>query len=201
VNPTTVSHPSAGYQLDDADLLNAYLAGDERAFETLIRRHRGRMMASILQIVRDRDIAEDLYQEALIKIVNVLRKGHYDEKGKFLPWALRVCRNQAIDHFRREKRNPQFNASDHSALLDNFYYTEESRERGMIRAEEKVFMRDLIRKLPEKQREVLIMRHYNNLSFKDIAELTDVSINTALGRMRYALVNLRKLAEERGYAA
>ncbi|MFW5659647.1 MAG: RNA polymerase sigma factor [Bacteroidota bacterium] len=195
-------HPTYGETYDgagDSLLIKDYLDGNQKAFEELVTRHRAKMISSILTITKDRDVAEDLYQDALIKIVKVLNKGGYNEKGKFLPWALRLCRNLAIDFFRKEKRNPQINASDNTAFLDNFYSTSESREREFIREENKRFVRDIIRELPENQREVLIMRHYNKMSFKEIAQLTDVSINTALGRMRYALVNLRKLADERGY--
>lgn len=193
--PTLAPHAA-----DDSLLVQQYLKGSHRAFEQLLRRHRAKMVSTILHIVKDRDVADDLYQEACIKIVNVLNKGGYDEKGKFLPWALRVARNQAIDYFRRQRRNPTVNASDNAAFMDNFYATEDHRERQMIRQENKAFVRELIRELPKAQREVLIMRTYGGLSFKEIARLTDVSINTALGRMRYALNNLRKLADERGYS-
>ena len=197
MNTQTFGSPYDGS--NDSLLIKDYLDGNQRAFEELITRHRAKMLSSILTITKDRDVAEDLYQDALIKIVKVFRKGGYNEKGKFLPWALRLCRNLAIDYFRKEKRNPQINASDNASFLDNFYNTSESREREYVRDENKRLVRELIRELPDNQREVLIMRHYNKMSFKEIARLTDVSINTALGRMRYALVNLRKLADQRGY--
>lgn len=188
------------HQQDDSALIQTYVSGDERAFEELINRHRPKIMSTIMNIVKDREVAEDLFQEATIKIVDVLKQGRYDEKGKFLPWALRVARNLAIDQFRKEKRNPQISAGDNIQMLENLYSSGDRREREIIRSENTRMVREMIRELPAKQREVLIMRHYNGLSFKEIAELTDVSINTALGRMRYALVNLRKIADKKGYS-
>jgi RNA polymerase sigma-70 factor (ECF subfamily) len=167
---------------DDASLVQRALAGDERAFEHLLKRHRTKLMASILQVVPCRDTAEDVYQE----------------KGKFLPWALRIVRNLAIDQFRRQKRSPQVNVGENTAFLDQLHRTDANPEKRAVQNENKRTVRRLIRNLPQPQREVLIMRHYNNLSFKDIARLTDVSINTALGRMRYAMANLRRMAEEQG---
>lgn len=183
-------------RLEDKELINRYLAGDKHGLELLIRRHRGKMFATILQIVKDRSIAEDLYQEALIKIVQVFDDGKYNEEGKFLPWALRVARNLSIDYFRKEKRNPQIKHTDSLPMLENLFRQDENIEKQIIREENTRYVRGLIDRLPDKQKEVLIMRHYNELSFKEIARLTNVSINTALGRMRYALVNLRKMINE-----
>lgn len=183
---------------DDASLVQRALAGDERAFEHLLKRHRTKLMASILQVVPCRDTAEDVYQDALLKICLVFQRGEYDEKGKFLPWALRIVRNLAIDQFRRQKRSPQVNVGENTAFLDQLHRTDANPEKRAVQDENKRTVRRLIRNLPQPQREVLIMRHYNNLSFKDIARLTDVSINTALGRMRYAMANLRRMAEEQG---
>jgi RNA polymerase sigma-70 factor (ECF subfamily) len=198
VNPLSKNNPTPLSKLDDSALMELARVGDMRAFEILIKRHRSKMLATILQVVKDREMAEDLYQDALLKIYQVVQAGEYDEKGKFLPWALRVARNLAIDQFRRERRNPQINAGDNTAFLDYLHHTDHNQERKLVQDENRRMVRKLIRMLPDKQREVLIMRHYNQMSFKEIAEMTDVSINTALGRMRYALVNLRKLAEERG---
>ncbi len=186
----------AQYQVDDKELIARYLQGDIRSFEILIRRHKAKILSTILQIVKDRTVAEDLYQETLIKIVNVFHDGKYNEEGKFLPWALRVARNLSIDYFRKEKRNPQIKNSEAILSLENIFKTDESMEKAMIREENTKYVRKLINRLPEKQKEVLIMRHYNELSFKEIARLTNVSINTALGRMRYALVNLRKMVAQ-----
>lgn len=182
---------------EDQELLDRFKAGDRRSFETLVKRHKAKIFANILQIVKDRSVAEDLYQETLIKIINVLEGGRYNEEGKFLPWALRVARNLSIDYFRKEKRNPQIKNSDAILLMENLFRSEENMEKTIIRRENTHLVRTLINKLPDKQKEVLIMRHYNELSFKEIAQLTNVSINTALGRMRYALVNLRKLVDQK----
>jgi RNA polymerase sigma factor (sigma-70 family) len=183
---------------EDKELIGDFVAGNPRAFEVLVRRHKAKVYSTILQIVKDRTIAEDIYQETLIKILGVIQDGRYNEEGKFLPWVLRVARNLSIDFFRKEKRNPQLKNSEAVMLLDNLFKTEDNMEKTLIRQETTRMVRQLINQLPDKQKEVLIMRHYNELSFKEIAQLTDVSINTALGRMRYALVNLRKLVSQHG---
>lgn len=194
---TTDIHPKFT-QREDKELIHAFVEGDTHAFEILVRRHRAKVYSTILQIVKDRSIAEDIYQETLIKILGVIQEGRYNEEGKFLPWVLRVARNLSIDYFRREKRNPQIKNSEAMLLMENFFRTDENQEKAIIREETTRYVRSLINQLPDKQREVLIMRHYNEMSFKEIAKLTDVSINTALGRMRYALVNLRKLIAKTG---
>lgn len=179
--------------MEDRELVLQFQRGNTRSFELLVRRHKAKIFSTILQIVKDRTVAEDLYQETLIKILSVIQDGKYNEEGKFLPWALRVARNLSIDYFRKEKRNPQMKNSEALLSLENVFRTDESMEKALIRQENTTYVRKLINQLPEKQKEVLIMRHYNDMSFKEIAKLTNVSINTALGRMRYALVNLRKL--------
>jgi RNA polymerase sigma factor (sigma-70 family) len=189
----TVGHLTKFTHREDKELVNDFVGGNERAFETLVKRHKAKVFSTILQIVKDRNIAEDLYQETLIKIIGVIQEGRYNEEGKFLPWALRVARNLSIDYFRKEKRNPQIKNTDALMLMDNLFRSDDNMEKAMIRQENTQFVRKLINRLPDKQKEVLIMRHYNDMSFKEIAKLTDVSINTALGRMRYALVNLRKM--------
>jgi len=188
--------PYRSTHTEDKELLQSYIGGEKRSFETLVKRHKAKLFATILQIVKDRDVAEDLMQETLIKIVNVIQDRKYNEEGKFLPWAVRVARNLSIDYFRREKRNPLLRNTDAVNLMENRFRTDENREKQLIREENTSMVRRLINQLPDKQKEVLIMRHYNEMSFKEIAEQTNVSINTALGRMRYALVNLRKLADE-----
>ena len=185
-------------QLGDQGLVQAFQQGDRRAFEVLVRRHRAKLLGTILNVVKERTVAEDLYQEALMKIAQVIVSGRYNEEGKFLPWALRIARNAAIDSFRKDKRAPQMKRGDSLTGLEHVFRTEDNMERQMIRQETTQYVRKLIDRLPDKQKEVLIMRHYNELSFKEIARLTDVSINTALGRMRYALVNLRKLVQKGG---
>jgi RNA polymerase sigma factor (sigma-70 family) len=146
-------------------------------------------------ITKDRAIAEDLFQDVMIKVVNMMRTGSYNEEGKFLPWVTRIARNLAIDHFRKLQRTPlQRENENYDIFASAINKSDESAEQKIIRHENVRYIRDLIQQLPEKQREVLIMRHYAELSFKEIADLTNVSINTALGRMRYALINLRKMA-------
>lgn len=184
--------------LEDKELVHQFMAGNRRSFEVLVRRHKAKIFSTILQIVKDRSVAEDLYQETLIKIINVIQDGKYNEEGKFLPWALRVARNLSIDYFRKEKRNPQVKNSEAILMMENLFRTEDNMEKSIVRRENTTYVRNLINQLPEKQKEVLIMRHYNDMSFKEIAQLTNVSINTALGRMRYALVNLRKLVNNQG---
>jgi len=187
-------------QLSDTALVQGFQQGDRRAFEALVRRHRAKLYGTILNVVKDRSLAEDLLQEALVKMVQVITTGRYNEEGKFLPWALRIARNQSIDAFRKDKRGPQVKSADAVAGLEYAFRTDDNMERQLMRQETTRYVRDLIERLPDKQKEVLIMRHYNELSFKEIARLTDVSINTALGRMRYALVNLRKLIQKSGGA-
>lgn len=182
--------------LSDQELITAYQHGRTRALEVLIQRHRAKAMSTILHIVKDRELAEDLYQEALIKMVRVLDEKRYDEKGKFLPWLLRVARNMAIDHFRKEKRTQQQYQPVPLHLLPFSPPSGERIDVTIMREEEQAYIRRLIQLLPARQREVLVLRYFNDLSFKEIADLTEVSINTALGRMRYALINLRKLVEE-----
>jgi RNA polymerase sigma-70 factor (ECF subfamily) len=181
--------------MTDHELIIDFMAGNERSFEILINRHKSRLYTTIVLIVKDRFIAEDLYQETLMKILSMIREGRYNEEGKFLPWAIRISRNLAIDFFRKEKRNPMVHSTEDYDLFSVIGHTEESPEKKIISAENTRYIRELINRLPDKQREVLVMRHYSDLSFKEISDLTEVSINTALGRMRYALVNLRKMME------
>lgn len=184
------------YQLTDHELVQEFMKGNERCFEVLHSRHKSRIYTTILLIVRDRDLAEDLYQETLMKVLQFIREGKYNEEGKFLPWVVRIARNLAIDYFRKDKRNPMVHATDEYDIFNVVGRSDESPEKKIISDENKRYMRELISKLPDKQKEVLIMRHYSDLSFKEISDLTDVSINTALGRMRYALVNLKKMMEQ-----
>lgn len=177
----------------DRELVRAFIKGDESAFATLLDRHKGRIYTTIYLIVKDRDVAEDLFQDVMIKVVKMIRAGRYNEEGKFLPWVVRISRNLAIDYFRKQQRTPLQRESDQFDIFNTIPRQEDSAEQRIIRDENARYIRALVQQLPEKQKEVLIMRHYAELSFKEIAELTGVSINTALGRMRYALINLRKL--------
>ena len=186
--------------VNDAALIAAYIQGDSKAFETLLNRSKSKVYTTIYLIVKDRYIAEDLLQETYIKALDVINQGKYNEEGKFLPWIVRIAHNMAIDHFRKEKRYPKIVLDDGSPLWNSFQFSEESSEDKQLKEDSIVNIKDLINKLPDEQREVLVMRHYEDLSFQEIADLTHVSINTALGRMRYALINLRKMLEKQNLA-
>ncbi len=182
-------------KITDQNLVKQYVQGNEACLEMLINRHKDRIFTTIILIVKDSYIAEDLFQETFIKIIKNLKKGKYNEEGKFLPWAIRIARNMAIDYFRKMKRMPTVTGSDGEDVFRKIKLAVDNREEQMIRTEKENLVRDVISKLPEEQRQVLILRHYGDLSFKEIAEMTGVSINTALGRMRYALNNMRKMME------
>jgi RNA polymerase sigma factor (sigma-70 family) len=179
-------------RFSDSQLVALYQTGNEEAFEMLLHRHKSRIYTAIYLIVKDRYIAEDLLQETFIKAVNTIKSGRYNEEGKFLPWLSRVGHNLAIDYFRRSKRYPEIVLEDGSRVFDSLDFAEESFESAQVLKETRSRLRDLIKELPEEQKQVLIMRHYLQMSFQEIADRTGVSINTALGRMRYALINLRK---------
>lgn len=183
-------------QVSDAALLSAYIQGEDKAFETLVKRSKSKVYTSIYLIVKDRYIAEDLMQETYIKAIDVIKSGRYNEEGKFLPWVVRIGHNLAIDFFRKDKRYPTIVLEDGSKLFNSFEFAEESSEDIQLKADKISNVRELIKKLPDEQREVLVMRHYEELSFQEIADQTGVSINTALGRMRYALINLRKMLDK-----
>ena len=187
-------------QVSDAALLSAYIQGDDKAFETLVKRSKSKVYTTIYLIVKDRYIAEDLMQEAYMKAIDVMKSGRYNEEGKFLPWILRIAHNMAIDHFRKEKRYPTIVLEDGSKVFNSFEFAEDSVEDMQLKADQVANVRELIKKLPDEQREVLVMRHYEDLSFQEIADQTGVSINTALGRMRYALINLRKMLNKQEIA-
>ncbi|MFD3275550.1 RNA polymerase sigma factor [Aquirufa echingensis] len=187
-------------QVSDAALLSAYIQGDDKAFETLVKRSKSKVYTTIYLIVKDRYIAEDLMQEAYIKAIDVIKSGRYNEEGKFLPWILRISHNMAIDHFRKDKRYPTIVMEDGSKVFNSFDFAEDSVEEQQMKADQVENIREMIKKLPDEQREVLVMRHYEDLSFQEIADQTGVSINTALGRMRYALINLRKMLNKQEIA-
>ena len=187
-------------QVSDAALLSAYIQGDDKAFETLVKRSKSKVYTTIYLIVKDRYIAEDLMQEAYIKAIDVIKSGRYNEEGKFLPWILRISHNMAIDHFRKDKRYPTIVLEDGSKVFNSFDFAEVSVEEQQMKADQVENIREMIKKLPDEQREVLVMRHYEDLSFQEIADQTGVSINTALGRMRYALINLRKMLNKQEIA-
>jgi RNA polymerase sigma factor (sigma-70 family) len=179
-------------QLSDSALIALYIAGDENAFELLLNRHKNKVFTTILLIVKDTYTAEDLLQDTFIKAIHTIKGGRYNEEGKFSSWICRIAHNLAIDFFRKEKRSPVITLEDGSNILNVLSFAEESAESVQIKEETHARLRELIQQLPPAQKEVLIMRHYADMSFQEIAEATGVSINTALGRMRYALINLRK---------
>lgn len=185
------------HTISDKELVKQYLQGNEACLEMLIKRHKTKIFTTILYIVNDHYIAEDIFQETLIKAIRTLRKGKYNEEGKFLPWIVRIGRNMAIDHFRRAKRTPKITSHDGEDIFRTFEVNELNREQVFVQDHKNDVVRELINTLPKEQKEVLVLRHYGNLSFKEIASITDVSINTALGRMRYALNNMRKVIEEK----
>ncbi|MDC1395178.1 sigma-70 family RNA polymerase sigma factor [Bacteroidia bacterium] len=182
-------------KITDQALVKQYVQGNEACLEMLINRHKDRIFTTIILIVKDSYIAEDLFQETFIKIIKNLKKGKYNEEGKFLPWAIRIARNMAIDYFRKKKRMPTVTNSDGNDVFRKIKIAVDNREEQIIRTEKEDMVRSVINRLPEEQRQVLILRHYGDLSFKEISEMTNVSINTALGRMRYALNNMRKMME------
>ena len=181
----------------DQELIGRYLAGNQSSLEKLIHRHKNRIFAYILMIVKEKELAEDLFQDTFIKVINTIRSGSYKEEGKFIQWAMRIAHNLIIDHFRKSKRIPTIENRDDFDIFEKVRIPVESIEERIITEQIHKDVKKLIDYLPKEQREVLIMRHYGDMSFKDIAEVTNVSINTALGRMRYALINLRKLVNEK----
>lgn len=184
------------YKMSDSKLVSLYKNGNEGAFEQLLKKHKSRVYSTIYLIVKDKYIAEDLFQETFIKAIKTIKLGRYNEEGKFLPWILRIAHNMAIDHFRKQKRYPTIVMEDGSPVFNNLEFSEDSFETAQIKEDSHRALRDCINQLPEAQKEVLIKRHYMDLSFQEIAEEAGVSINTALGRMRYALINLRKMMKQ-----
>ena len=180
---------------NDASLISDYLSGSELALEKLVNRHQLRIFNFINSKVNDRDIAEDLFQDTFIKVIKTLKNGVYNEEGKFLPWVMRIAHNLVIDYFRKSNRIPTIENNDEFDIFQFISDSSPNAERSLINEQVVRDLQKLIQKLPEDQKEVLIMRFYRDMSFKEIAENTNVSINTALGRMRYAVINLRKLIE------
>ena len=179
----------------DQDLIHSYIGGNETSLEELIRRHKSKIYTSIYLLVKDQYLAEDIFQDTFIKVINTLKAGKYNEEGKFLPWVMRIAHNLVIDFFRKEKRTPVITNVDGFDIFDVIKIYDESMEDRIVREQTHKDLKAMIQLLPSEQKEVLIMRHYGELSFKEIADITEVSINTALGRMRYALNNLRKMMQ------
>jgi RNA polymerase sigma-70 factor (ECF subfamily) len=182
----------------DSELIRAYRGGDEQAFEILLSRHQERVFAKIYFIVRDTDLANDLFQDTFIKVVGLLREGKYVEEGKFLPWILRIAHNLAIDHFRRNKKMPLVRSREDYDVFSTIDTGEIHIEDKLVQEQILTDVRNLIDYLSPEQQAVVRMRLYQNLSFQEIADSTNVSINTALGRMRYAIINLKRLVDEHG---
>jgi RNA polymerase sigma-70 factor (ECF subfamily) len=182
--------------LDDSVLVKNYIKGDENALEVLINRHNQRIYSFIYSKVLNRDTAEDIFQDTFIKVIKTLKRGSYSEEGKFLPWVMRIAHNLVIDHFRKNSRMPKFEGSDDFNIFSVIGDTGLNAEKQIIKDQVEGDVRRLIEELPDDQREVLVMRMYKDMSFKEISEATGVSINTALGRMRYALINLRKVIDK-----
>ncbi|RTE51825.1 sigma-70 family RNA polymerase sigma factor [Arenibacter aquaticus] len=183
-------------QIDDSVLVKDYINGNEKALEVLINRHNQRISSFIYSKVLDRDVSEDIFQDTFIKVIKTLKKGNYSEEGKFLPWVMRIAHNLVIDHFRRNKRMPMFEGNDDFNIFSVIGDDKLNVEKQLIKDQIDSDLSVLVEELPEDQKEVLVMRIYRDMSFKEISENTGVSINTALGRMRYALINLRKVIEK-----
>jgi RNA polymerase sigma-70 factor (ECF subfamily) len=186
----------ANIQLPDALLVKDYVAGNENALETLIKRHESRIYGFIYSKISDRDISNDIFQDTFIKVIRTLKSDSYNEEGKFLPWVMRISHNLIIDHFRKSKKMPLFRETEEFSIFSIMSDDSMTIENKLIAEQVECDVRRLIEELPADQKEVLVMRMYQDMSFKEISECTGVSINTALGRMRYALLNLRKVIDK-----
>ncbi|APY12875.1 sigma-70 family RNA polymerase sigma factor [Seonamhaeicola sp. NFXS20] len=182
--------------ISDATLVSNYINGEEYALEILIQRHKQKIYSFIYSKVYDRDIAEDIFQDTFIKVIRTLKAGSYNEEGKFLPWVMRIAHNLVIDFFRKNNRMPKFDNTGEFSIFSVLSDSSLNAEKTIIKEQVESDVRRLVDELPDDQKEVLLMRMYNDMSFKEISERTGVSINTALGRMRYALINLRKIIEK-----
>ena len=185
-------------ELSDKELVESYLNGIQSSFEILLNRHQARVFSYIHMLVKDRQLADDIFQDTFIKVIRTLKSGTYNEEGKFIQWVMRIAHNLIIDHFRKAKRLPMAESGpDDFRMADRLGLTDKSIEEHIITEQIHEDIRKMIDFLPEEQREVLYLRLYAEMSFKEIADMTNVSINTALGRMRYALINMRKMVKER----
>ncbi|HQU56022.1 MAG: sigma-70 family RNA polymerase sigma factor [Chitinophagaceae bacterium] len=184
----------------DHELIRLFTDGEVDALEALIVRHKEKLYTSILFLVKDKYLAEDIFQDSFIRIIDTMRGGRYTEEGKFLPWAMRIAHNLCVDHFRKVKRTPVIRTGEDKDIFEILNFSEDSAETLMIKKQSHDRVRNMLDSLPEDQREVIILRHYADMSFKEIAAATNCSINTALGRMRYGLINLRKLMTKKQIA-
>ena len=183
-------------QISDALLVNGYVAGDESALATLIKRHESKIYGFIYSKISDRDVSNDIFQDTFIKVIKTLKTSSYNEEGKFLPWVMRIAHNLIIDHFRKAKKMPLFRETEEFSIFSIMSDDALTIENQLIANQVEIDIKKLIEELPADQKQVLIMRMYHDISFKEISEITGVSINTALGRMRYALMNLRKIIDK-----
>ena len=184
----------------DHDLIHLFIDGNSDALETLVIRHKDKLYTSILFLVKDKYLAEDIFQDVFIRIIDTMRGGRYTEEGKFLPWAMRIAHNLCVDHFRKVKRTPIIKNSDDKDIFEVLTFAEDGADTCMMKKQSHDRVREMLDRLPGDQREVIILRHYADMSFKEIASMTNCSINTALGRMRYGLINLRKMMVQKQIA-
>ena len=185
-------------QLQDQELVHQYINGNELALSVLVTRHQQKVFTYVRMLVKDSALAEDIFQDVFVKVIHTLKSGNYNEEGKFLPWIMRIAHNLSIDHFRKSKRMPFVqNNSDEFDIFRTLKISDDNVEDKMVKEQILKDVKSLIKELPQEQQEVLILRHYADMSFQQIADFTNVSINTALGRMRYALINLRKIVKQK----
>ena len=182
-------------QLSDSTLVKQYIAGDEKSISTLIARHQTKIYSFIYSKISDRDLTEDVFQDTFIKVINKLKSGNYNEEGKFLSWVMRIAHNLVVDYYRSSQKMPFNRDTDDYSVFNRMEDSDPTIEKKLISNQIDEHLRLMIEELPTEQKEVIILRIYNEMSFMEIAEQTDVSINTALGRMRYAIINLRKMME------
>ncbi len=183
-------------KFSDRELISAYISGEESCINEVINRHKSRLMGYIIVSVKDRDIANDIFQDTFIKVINKLKVGAYNEEGKFIQWILRIAHNLIIDYYRKTAKVRMVRSNDEYDVFNSLPVFDKNAEDEIMQKQTHAKIRDLVERLPQNQKEVLKMRHFQEMSFKDIAEQTGVSINTALGRMRYAIINIRKMIKE-----
>ena len=186
----------ANVQIPDSLLVKSYIAGDENALATLINRHQSKIYGFIYSKIPDRDICDDIFQDTFMKVIKTLKSNSYNEEGKFMPWVMRIAHNLVIDHFRRAKKMPMFRETEEFSIFSIMTDKSLTIENQIISDQIDIDLKKLVEELPQDQKEVIMMRIFQDLSFKEISELTGVSINTALGRMRYAVLNIRKVIEK-----
>ena len=185
-------------EIADNELINEFISGNQQAIETLIKRHKRKVFTYILMVVRNREVAEDIFQETFIKVFKSISEGKYTDDGKFIAWVMRIAHNLIIDNVRREKRLKTIQSDDYEYdIFNHKKYSEQYKEQSVIKEEVETDLKRIVNELPDVQKQVVIMRHFMDMSFKEIAEETGVSINTALGRMRYAIINMRKIIDEK----